>query len=238
MLRAFYHVWEQNHWREVLLEHFRILQRQRFSGPLTIGFIGQPYTEGFIYNMLQAHELNGTVHHFGPDPSQYEFPTLRLLEASVKMAPQDQYLYFHTKGVSRPNDWAVCNWRWYMNAFVLGQLKSLVSKLKGHDLAGVTWGSFFGIPPHFAGNFWLAQGQYLAGLPDFANHLENTRAWLEEPAAKQHSFLGLRHAAETWVGQNNPRVHDNSHEPAPIWDRHYWVQRPELQQLVARTGTQ
>jgi hypothetical protein len=237
MLHAFYHVWEQNHWREVLLEHFRILQRQRFQGPLTIGFIGEAHSDGFIRNMLEAHQLDGTVHCFGPDAAQFEFPTLRLLQASARQAPQNQYLYFHTKGVSHPNNWMTCNWRWYLNAFVLGQLATLVPELQTHDLAGPEWRDNCDIGEHFPGNFWLARGDYLASLPDFDQHVANAHEWLRRPEVKQHSFLGLRHAAETWLGQGSPKVYDCAHETCEIWDHWYWVRNPELQKFVALNGT-
>jgi hypothetical protein len=240
MLHAFYHVWEQNHWREVLLEHFRILQRQHFQGPLTIGFIGQPHTDGFIRHMLDAHELDGSVHCFGPDASQFEFPTLQLLQAAAQAAPQHQYLYFHTKGVSRPNDWMTCNWRWYLNAFVLGQLVNLVPELAAHDLVGAGWGNHCDIGPHFPGNFWLGRGDYLAALPEFSAHVAAAEDWLERPEVKQHSFLSLRHAAETWVAQSAeaPRIYDCGHESAEIWHHAFWVNHPELQKFVALHGTQ
>ncbi len=238
MLHAFYHVWEQNHWREVLLEHFRILQRQRFMGQLTIGFIGHPHADGFIHHMLEGHELNGTVENFGPDASQFEFPTLRMLHKAAKESPLDQFLYFHTKGVSKLNHWLTCNWRWYLNAFTLGQLANLLPELGLHDLAGVCWGNHFNIGAHIPGNFWMARGDYLVTLPEIDDHLQAAEAWLELPEIKRYPFLGLRHAAENWVGQNAPKVHDCAHEAAPIWDYDYWVRNPELQKYVARHGTQ
>jgi hypothetical protein len=107
-----------------------------------------------------------------------------------------------------------------------------------HDLIGVCWGNHFNIGAHIPGNFWMARGDYLVTLPEIDDHLQAAEAWLELPEIKRYPFLDLRHAAENWVGQNAPKVHDCAHEAAPIWDYDYWVRNPELQKYVARHGTQ
>lgn len=238
MLKAFYHIWANNHWREIVLEHFRILQRQHFFGRITIGFIGNTHEAAFIRHMLDAHCLDGEVHTFGPNCDQFEFPTLQLLKSAAANSPENQYLYFHTKGVSNPSDWKTVNWRWYMNTFTLGQLVNLLPRLHTHDLLGAGWGNHFQIGPHFPGNFWLGRGDYLKTLPEIDEQIKIGLEWLKRPEIQRHTFLEIRHAAETWVGQNQPRVFDVGHAAdAQIWDFNYWIKNPALQKCIALEGT-
>ena len=104
--------------------------------------------------------------------------------------------YIHTKGVSRPSNPHVQDWRRYMEHFVITRYKDCVEALEAHDACGVEWFEvndplFWKVyycenNSHFAGNFWWANSDYIKSLPPL-------------------DIYGSRMDAETFIARNKPK---------------------------------
>jgi transketolase len=109
----------------------------------------------------------------------------------VAMEHQDSpYLYIHTKGVANGTDLpAIDEWRRYMTHFCVTQWRKCVEIISQgkHPVVGVDWREE--PAPHFSGNFWWADGSYLASL---------------KPARETPLVLTERHKAEFWIGTGRP----------------------------------
>ena len=74
-------------------------------------------------------------------------------------------LYVHTKGVSYTHPLIKKNinaWVRYLDLYTINRWEQCVEGLKDNDAAG---GCFISDTPHFSGNFWWANSDYLKGLP-------------------------------------------------------------------------
>lgn len=118
------------------------------------------------------------------DKNREETDTLKWIRDYAKDKPGDYVLYFHTKGISIYTP-GTESWRRYMEYFVIENWKDCVSKLsEGYDCCGVMWNTDtpIGIHPHFSGNFWWANTNYINTL----DHNMLDSAW--------------RYDREFWIG--------------------------------------
>jgi hypothetical protein len=103
--------------------------------------------------------------------------------------PNDNVLYFHTKGITHYTIPAE-DWRRYMEYFTVENWTDCVQKLnEGYDCCGVMWNSetVWGVFPHFSGTMWWAKCSYINTL----NH-----GYLETDWRLHREF---------WIG-SNPNV--------------------------------
>jgi hypothetical protein len=127
-----------------------------------------------------------------PDNKE-EADTLKWIRDYAKNNPGDYILYFHMKGITKQNA-ATEDWRRYMEYFVIERWKDCIAKLdEGYDCCGVMWNSHtpIGEWPHFSGNFWWANTDYINTL--------------------NHEYLELpwRYYREFWIGSGpNVKVHE------------------------------
>jgi hypothetical protein len=100
--------------------------------------------------------------------------------------PEDNILYFHTKGVTnftQPTE----DWRKYMEYFVIENWIDCVQKLnEGFDCCGVMWNTetVWGNYPHFSGTMWWAKCSYINTL------------------IRSYLFSDWRLLREFWIGSN------------------------------------
>jgi hypothetical protein len=74
-------------------------------------------------------------------------------------------LYVHTKGVSYTHPQVKKNinaWVRYLDLYTINRWEQCIDGLKNNDAAG---GCFISDTPHFSGNFWWANSDYLKTLP-------------------------------------------------------------------------
>jgi hypothetical protein len=92
-----------------------------------------------------------------------EYERFTLLKIPHFINDDDKFLYLHTKGITKPNNSNVTDWRNYMEYFVIGKYKECLQDLVMYDCVGVNWR--YCPKPHFSGNFWWTKGSYFNKLP-------------------------------------------------------------------------
>ena len=128
----------------------------------------------------------------------FETPTINLIKDFTQKNPNCYILYLHTKGISYSNeDEKVNDWINYMLYFLVTQYKLCISVLdNNYDTVGCNYSNDLDKecfkythpfpPPHYNGNFWWANTNYLSHLPNLPiDQIE-------------------RNAPEFWLFKNNP----------------------------------
>jgi predicted O-methyltransferase YrrM len=136
-------------------------------------------------------------------PDEYEIPTLKYLKDYCDNSQQDfLVLYLHHKGISKPYDKKINDWRKLMLHFTVNQWKETIKVFdQAYDTAGVNWNKDY-IHPHYGGNFWWATSSYIKNLPKFdlpRNKNYQTQFHFSSEYHKQD--------AEFWLGINNPNAY-------------------------------
>jgi GR25 family glycosyltransferase involved in LPS biosynthesis/SAM-dependent methyltransferase len=149
----------------------------------------------------------------------FENPTINFMKKFSEKNDNSNILYIHTKGVRfDPNDSKENDWIDYMLYFLLEQNKLCISILNnGYDTVGCNYNMDIDKtvyrcigddphknPPHYSGNFWWANTNYIKTLPLLS---------IENPD---------RMAPEFWVLKNNPILY-NLHSSQVL---HYHVTYP------------
>lgn len=105
------------------------------------------------------------------DCSQWEYPTLEYLRQQVSALAEPAAIgYIHLKGAGRPWYKEVADWRRLMEFFIIDNYQHCVKWLaRDYTVVGCNWTPVSWIKPHFSGNFWWAESEYiktLRPLPD------------------------------------------------------------------------
>lgn len=157
------------HWYSVVTEQIRILLTSGLYNEceeINIGCIGSLSDKAFLEKFIISQYPKLKIKYYGEDPLQYEFPTLRLIEAD-----RSDYagFYFHTKGVTRPFESNIQHWRVFLNEKCINQWRHHYENiLDGYDISSV---NFLKSPDHFSGNFWWFKRSYIDTLPPI-DHLD------------------------------------------------------------------
>jgi hypothetical protein len=139
-------------------------------------------------------------------------PTLHFLQNWLPGHEAWNVLFFHSKGVTHPNDPLTEAWRLCMERVVLGRWRECVALLDaGYDTVGAHWVTVpFGVEDamafpfmahktgkttsYWGGNFWWAKASFLRKLPTFRPEIIKPKDW---------------HLPELWIGSGpEPRVKD------------------------------
>ena len=152
-------------------------------------------------------ELQLAVHN--PVLEDGEVETIRYIHNMRKQLVNCKVWYIHTKGAKwNPGDYNVAyaeSWRKYMEHFVLYKWRDCAKALDEYDICGVEWdyvkmnGVQVSQPDNdamgrFSGNFWWANGNYLAQI--------------NQPFPIVNPYGANRHQAEFYLGRRNPKVLD------------------------------
>ena len=137
------------------------------------------------------------------DPSPQESSERFTLSAiSSLVGPTDKFLYIHSKGVTRPDNERVREWREMMEYFLMTRADDCIASLDSCDVVGCNYRHWFTpiVTPvhddqfpaskwdrgrHFSGNMWWCRGDY----------------WLSLPTDIHDDYFG----PEMHVGRNKPR---------------------------------
>lgn len=108
-----------------------------------------------------------TVTIVAEDCGQWEYPTLEYLRQQVSTLTEPAAIgYIHLKGAGRPHYAEVADWRRLMEFFIIDNYQHCVKWLaRDHNVVGCNWTPVSWIKPHFSGNFWWAESQYIKTLP-------------------------------------------------------------------------
>lgn len=131
--------------------------------------------------------------------SDVEYPTLiNLYDFCSK---NDSYvLYIHTKGVSLPYDKFRQLWRKRLLQKVVQEYNICISHLNdGYDVSGCGWKEVSkgkpvnycaGEYPHYSGNFWWANSDYIKKLPDISKIRDKYLSlYLPKPMSDREKYL-------------------------------------------------
>lgn len=234
MTTAFYHVGGHNHWREIVAEQLRCLGNAQFPHLIYVHYGGPIDEQWFIQRVVDVHNLK--ISFLPNQPGREECPVLEAAQQHALTAPPDErILYFHTKGITHLNDWAVVQWRWMMNAYMLTFWESAIAELINGKWDFVAPQVFGGHIPHSSGNFWWTTAKYLSRLKDFRQYYDT---FLEAYGRKVPSFWSRRHAAEAWIGSGEPlRCHQLIEFPVTMWDHSSWVRNVAAQTFATKHGS-
>ncbi len=135
----------------------------------------------------------------------YELPTLRLLRDFVDNNKDYKVLYTQTLSVStwNWNDPKMMDRRNMHFYFSIENFLKCIEKLETHDSCGANWNKdmrdgYEDYVPHYSGNIWWANAEYLSKLP--------TIDWIINP---ENFILDYRHQAEFWIGMDEKHKHFN-----------------------------
>ena len=162
-VKGFWHIFLHAHWYSVITDQMRILLTSGLYDAceeISIGCIGSPAERDFLQRYVVAVYPKLKIKYFSTIAEEYEFPTLRLIEAD------DSYyagFYFHTKGVTRPFEGVIQNWRIYLNEMVLNRWQEHRDRVEGdYDVSSA---NYLKSPDHFSGNFWWFSRDYFNRCP-------------------------------------------------------------------------
>lgn len=190
-ISVFYHIAGMGRWRTIILEQLHILVSSGLyeeADKIFFCFCGGD-EKLHLLNMIMETYPKITLMHLRKDASEYEYPTLDLIQNYVKVH-DDHILYFHTKGASYEGNDAfqkgADKWRQYMNFFVITRWRETMAQLETHDCSGVWEFASEGKFIFYCGNFWWAKAKYLRTCFDI---LQCDRA--------------NRYNAEFWIGSGH-----------------------------------
>jgi hypothetical protein len=180
---------------ENLIQTLRVTECENIFDKIYINNIGLPI-ENIYGEKYEVTNCSGNSQLF-------ENPTINLINDFSKENPNCYILYLHTKGIryskedGKENDWIN-----YMLYFLVEEYKNCISILNSkYDTVGCDYSIdldqnvFNGYepyppPPHYSGNFWWANSNYLKNLPKLC---------MEKPD---------RNAPEFWLFQNKPKFYN------------------------------
>ena len=93
-----------------------------------------------------------------------EGETVESVYRFCKLNPNYKVLFFHAKGASRQFVPQLHAWRMFLEYIVIDRWKECIKKLKTYDAVGAKLRMH--PSPHFSGNFWWANANYVATLDE------------------------------------------------------------------------
>jgi len=194
MIYGFMHVYQVHNWNKIVEEQF---YRMKKSGlwdkidKLFIGLVGKEPTRAYEKKVKILYHMN--------KPELFEAFTLTMLHL-YSQGFDGQVFYIHTKGVSRNSPEGFTDWRRMMEHYVIDRHKTCLKELENNDIVGCNWHLGEGfmsasskhaegtkVTPHFSGNFWWANTNYIKKLP------------ILYP-------LKSKYECEFWIGKAEPKV--------------------------------
>lgn len=180
-VRGFWHICMVNHWYSIVVSQLRLLINSGLYDrcvDIQIGAVGgvkeRAMLEQYILHPFPKLHLS----YFSHNVRMYEFPTLQLIENTT-----GDYVgfYFHTKGVTQPNNTMEAHWRTVLEDRVLGQWQLHYGNIvAGYDLSSVNFLGRPKYPDHFSGNFWWFKRAYINKLPPVSKLNRNNRYLAEQ----------------------------------------------------------
>lgn len=188
---VFYHIACMGNWEQVVTEQLDLLARVGLAGRVDGAILGTLPQMRKCVDLARRHGITLGAHFRDSDVNHYEAPTLDQLQDWARAHRRGAALYFHTKGVSEPDDVGKIAWRQLMQQHVIERWRRNLDMLRAADAVGVGW---YDDHPHFCGNFWLARADWLVGLPPIHRYQQ------EHPNLRILDQPWERMACERWLG--------------------------------------
>ena len=190
--KVFYHVYCNEYTERVVHDQ---LIKVTFSGlyesvdSIYCFITGDPLIMEQVERMILTFGPKYIISKKVPHDTTYERFTLTEMPAMI--SPDDNVLYFHTKGITKSNNTNVYDWRTYMEYFLFVKHKTCLRLLNTYDTVGV---NYMNIPDrHYSGNFWWCRGAYFLSL---------------DLQKLEQSYWGETYLApEMFIGTQKPRAY-------------------------------
>lgn len=177
IIKGFAHWYLINDWYAIVAGQVRILLTSGLYDAceeINIGCIGFPEDKALLEKFITNLYPKIKIKYYSVDPGEYEFPTLRLIEND-----NSPYIgfYFHTKGVTRPFEPNIINWRLWLEEAILNRWREHANRVETYyDVSSI---NEMKSPDHFSGNFWWFRREYINRLPKI-DTLDKTNRWHPE----------------------------------------------------------
>lgn len=176
-IKGFWHIYMITHWYSIVEDQLRILLTSGLYDAceeISIGCLGSPAEKHLLEMYITNPYPKFKIKYYSDKPLEYEFPTLRLIEAD-----NSEYVgfYFHAKGVSRPFETVIQHWRTFLNEAILNQWRGHYQNiLNGYDASSI---NFKSSPDHFSGNYWWFKRSFM-NKPPSVDALDHNNRWHAE----------------------------------------------------------
>jgi hypothetical protein len=197
-IAIFYHVYQYGNWFDIFEEQSGLIKSSGLEDAcsfIRVGINGDKAFAAPSYKFLFKYQKQ---------PWLEETATLKLLYQFAQQNPDWKILYMHTKGVSQPMQ-STQDWRKIMEYYCIEKWSDCIEKLDEHDAVGCLYMDYcyYGYFPHFSGNFWWANSDYIAKLDEcFLNDgiRQNREFWIGTGNGSLYSFhtTGLNHYAHEY----------------------------------------
>jgi hypothetical protein len=182
--QSFYAIAAMNNWKDVVTEQKEVCD--------SLGINPICSLLGTVDDKKWVEDQGLNIGFWSENLHEYETPALELLYKWSCDNPLSAVLYFHTKGVSAPQDDIKKYWRWLMTDYLIVEYETNLKKLELCDMVGVSWMEEINYP-HFCGNFWMARC-------DWINTLINPREYRNNGGPNFWMHPWDRMHAEMWIG--------------------------------------
>ena len=142
------------------------------------------------------------VQHVADDCKQWEYPTLTYLkQLADSIETKSAIGYIHLKGAGRPWYKEVGDWRQLMEFFIIDNYRHCVKHLdRGYNVVGCNWTPVSWIKPHFSGNFWWTESEYVKTLPHLPDPNECRAGLVSKFTGQQYDGIErFRFDHECWI---------------------------------------
>lgn len=144
------------------------------------------------------------VFYTNTEQEKEETSTLKRLMRFAKDNPDYKILYLHSKGTDK-NSSEIDDWRNLLNYFAIEKWKESVQLLEDYDAVGCNYSedTWLGHYPHFSGNFWWANAEYINRLDNKFLESESRwdrEFWIGSGSGKMYSIhnSGVNHYTEKY----------------------------------------
>jgi len=180
---GFWHIFTINNWKEIVMEQKAKIKKSKLSESSSQIFVSVAGDVGSVLNSLP----NATIITPKNEDVFGELPAIKFLHEFCSREEECFVWYIHAKGVTRPENKCVSDWRRCLEYFMICQWRLCEQGLFENDVSGALWNG-----NHFHGNFWWARSSYIR-------------------KCKSIEINQNRHQAEFFLGTGNPKV-KNLHE--------------------------
>jgi hypothetical protein len=189
-IAIFYHIFQRNHWKELFERQLITLQQSGLYDAADYIHFGINGDEPLPFELIKVNSIKRNTNW------DSEADTLADLHAFAEKHEEYRIIYIHTKTASIPPDyscWENVNlWLDYLEYFNVKNWRACVDLLDKYDCVGTDWHTDAKLP-HYSGNFWWANADYIAKL-------ETDFLYAKCDLCDTES----RHRSEYWISTKNP----------------------------------